>query len=85
MSIPLRAPALFSFALHPEDPQPSGSANFSRLDSCAIRLVCSGEVLEAPRASTRRLHCLDLQRGGVLEEAIPSLLDDSWKVCERIT
>lgn len=33
----------YSFALRPEDHQPSGSANFTRMDNCTLQRVLSGD------------------------------------------
>jgi hypothetical protein len=33
----------YSFALRPEDHQPSGNANFTRIDNCTLQRVLSGD------------------------------------------
>ena len=33
----------YSFALRPEDHQPSGSADFSRIDNCTLQRILSGD------------------------------------------
>jgi hypothetical protein len=33
---------MYSFAVHPEEHQPSGSCNFSKIDSAAIQMTLNG-------------------------------------------
>jgi hypothetical protein len=65
-------PSWYDFALHPEDAPPSGTANFSCLESSALELLFY-KVVEAA----------DQKREDVPDEAIPSLFDGTWDVVDK--
>ena len=35
---------MYSFAINPEDTQPSGTSNFSKLDTITLNLDCSASI-----------------------------------------
>ena len=49
-SLPLHQPGIYcySFALKPEEHQPSGTCNFSRIDTATIVLNMAGNVVISP-------------------------------------
>ena len=46
---------LYSFALRPEEHQPSGTCNFSRIDSCHLTLTRGGRMPNGDLSTTRSL------------------------------
>ena len=42
----------YSFALKPEEHQPTGTCNFSRIDNAQVAVKCSTSVVRPPRTST---------------------------------
>jgi len=47
---------LFSFALRPEEHQPSGTCNFSRIDNATLQLVLSAEAITGDRTAKVRVY-----------------------------
>jgi hypothetical protein len=47
-SVPEKPVYVYSFCLHPEDPQPSGSLNFSRIDHAQLRLDTQNLPIKTP-------------------------------------
>jgi hypothetical protein len=50
-NIPLKFIYVYSFALQPQDIQPSGTCNFSRIDSTKLELVVDGRCFYGPGAT----------------------------------
>lgn len=55
---------VYSFALRPEDPQPSGTCNFSRLDSATLVMVLSNPTVAGIKTAQVRVYapCLNVFR-----------------------
>ena len=47
---------LYSFALRPEEHQPSGSCNFSRIDNATLQLVLSNATVEGTKTAKVRVY-----------------------------
>jgi hypothetical protein len=47
---------LYSFALRPEEHQPSGSCNFSRIDNATLQLVLSNETVSGTKTAKVRVY-----------------------------
>ena len=47
---------VYSFALRPEEHQPSGSCNFSRIDNATLQLVLSGNTIKETRTAKVRVY-----------------------------
>ena len=47
---------LYSFALRPEEHQPSGTCNFSRIDNATLQLVLSAEAITGDRTAKVRVY-----------------------------
>jgi hypothetical protein len=47
---------VYSFSLRPEESQPSGSCNFSRIDNASLQLVLSNAVVEGTRTAKVRVY-----------------------------
>jgi hypothetical protein len=47
---------LYSFALRPEEHQPSGTCNFSRIDNATLQLVLSAEAIGAEETAKVRIY-----------------------------
>ena len=47
---------VYSFALRPEEHQPSGTCNFSRIDNATLQLVLSNATVEATRTAKVRVY-----------------------------
>ena len=47
---------VYSFALRPEEHQPSGSCNFSRIDNATLQLVLSNATVEGPKTAKVRVY-----------------------------
>ena len=47
---------LYSFALRPEEHQPSGTCNFSRIDNATLQLVLSNATVEGTRTAKVRVY-----------------------------
>ena len=48
---------VYSFALRPEEHQPSGSCNFSRIDNATLQLVLSNATVEGTKTAKVRVYC----------------------------
>ena len=47
---------LYSFALRPEEHQPSGTCNFSRIDNATLQLVLSNATVEGTKTAKVRVY-----------------------------
>jgi hypothetical protein len=47
---------VYSFALRPEEHQPSGSCNFSRIDNATLQLVLSNATVEGTKTAKVRVY-----------------------------
>ena len=47
---------VYSFALRPEEHQPSGTCNFSRIDNATLQLVLSNATVEATKTAKVRVY-----------------------------
>ena len=47
---------VYSFALRPEEHQPSGSCNFSRIDNATLQLVLSNNTVEGTKTAKVRVY-----------------------------
>jgi len=47
---------VYSFALRPEEHQPSGSCNFSRIDNATLQLVLSNSTVEGTKTAKVRVY-----------------------------
>ena len=47
---------VYSFALRPEEHQPSGTCNFSRIDNATLQLVLSNATVEGTKTATVRVY-----------------------------
>jgi len=47
---------VYSFALRPEEHQPSGSCNFSRIDNATLQLVLSNATVEGVKTAKVRVY-----------------------------
>jgi len=47
---------VYSFALRPEEHQPSGTCNFSRIDNATLQLVLSNATVEGTRTAKVRVY-----------------------------
>jgi hypothetical protein len=47
---------IYSFALRPEEHQPSGSCNFSRIDNATLQLVLSNATVEGTKTAKVRVY-----------------------------
>lgn len=54
-NIPMKFIYCYSFALQPQDIQPSGTCNFSRIDSTKLELVVDGRCFYGPSAATEEV------------------------------
>jgi hypothetical protein len=50
---------LYSFALRPEEHQPSGSCNFSRIDNATLQLVLSNATVEGTNTAKVRVYAVN--------------------------
>jgi hypothetical protein len=50
---------VYSFALRPEEHQPSGTCNFSRIDKATLQLTCSLNTVTGPRTAQVRVYALN--------------------------
>ena len=50
---------LYSFALRPEEHQPSGTCNFSRIDNATLQLVLSGATVESYNTAKVRIYAVN--------------------------
>ena len=50
---------VYSFALRPEDHQPSGSCNFSRIDNATLQLVLSNATVEGTNTAKVRVYAVN--------------------------
>jgi len=50
---------VYSFALRPEEHQPSGSCNFSRIDNATLQLVLSNATVEGTRTAKVRVYAVN--------------------------
>jgi hypothetical protein len=50
---------LYSFALRPEEHQPSGTCNFSRIDNATLQLVVSGDAIGAAATAKVRVYAVN--------------------------
>ena len=50
---------LYSFALRPEEHQPSGSCNFSRIDNATLQLVLSNATVEGTKTAKVRVYAVN--------------------------
>ena len=50
---------LYSFALRPEEHQPSGTCNFSRIDNATLQLVVSGNAIGASATAKVRVYAVN--------------------------
>ena len=47
---------MYSFALRPEEHQPSGTCNFSRIDNATLQLVLSNATVEGTKTAKVRIY-----------------------------
>ena len=47
---------IYSFALRPEEHQPSGTCNFSRIDNATLQLVLSNATVEGTKTAKVRVY-----------------------------
>jgi hypothetical protein len=47
---------VYSFALRPEEHQPSGTCNFSRIDNATLQLVLSNATVEGTKTAKVRVY-----------------------------
>ena len=47
---------MYSFALRPEEHQPSGTCNFSRIDNATLQLVLSNATVEGTKTAKVRVY-----------------------------
>ena len=52
---------VYSFALRPEEHQPSGTCNFSRIDNATLQLVLSNATVEGTNTAKVRVYAKKLQ------------------------
>ncbi len=57
---------VYSFALRPEENQPSGSCNFSRIDNACLQLVLSNATVEGTRTAKCRIYAVNINLFRVL-------------------
>jgi hypothetical protein len=50
---------VYSFALRPEEHQPSGSCNFSRIDNATLQLVLSNATVEGTKTAKARVYAVN--------------------------
>ena len=50
---------LYSFALRPEEHQPSGTCNFSRIDNATLQLVLSNAAVEGTKTAKVRVYAIN--------------------------
>jgi len=50
---------VYSFALRPEEHQPSGTCNFSRIDSATLQLVLSNATVEGTKTAKVRVYAVN--------------------------
>ena len=50
---------LYSFALRPEEHQPSGTCNFSRIDNATLQLVLSNATVEGTSTAKVRIYAVN--------------------------
>ena len=50
---------LYSFALRPEEHQPSGTCNFSRIDNATLQLVLSGATVDSTNTAKVRIYAVN--------------------------
>jgi hypothetical protein len=73
---------VYSFALRPEEHQPSGSCNFSRIDNATLQLVLSNATVEGTKTAKVRVYAVNYNvlrvmsgMGGKLSYILHSLLN----------
>ena len=73
---------VYSFALRPEEHQPSGSCNFSRIDNATLQLVLSNATVEGTKTAKVRVYAVNYNvlrvmsgMGGKLSYILQSLLN----------
>ena len=57
---------VYSFALRPEEHQPSGTCNFSRIDNATLQLVLSNATVEGTKTAKVRVYALNVNIFGVV-------------------
>lgn len=50
---------VYSFSLRPEEPQPSGACNFSRIDNAFLQLVLSNATVEGTKTAKVRVYAIN--------------------------
>jgi hypothetical protein len=73
---------VYSFALRPEEHQPSGSCNFSRIDNATLQLVLSNATVQGTNTAKVRVYAVNYNvlrvmsgMGGKLSYIFQSLLN----------
>jgi hypothetical protein len=77
---------VYSFALRPEEHQPSGSCNFSRIDNATLQLVLSNATVEGTKTAKVRVYAtnynvLRVMSGMGKETALKSILPIAFGLC----
>jgi hypothetical protein len=78
---------VYSFALRPEEHQPSGSCNFSRIDNATLQLVLSNATVEGTRTAKVRVYAtnynvLRVMSGmGEIQTALKNILPIAFGFC----
>lgn len=58
-NVPSQGINVYSFALKPEEHQPSGSANFSRIDNATLQLTLSSQAVTGGRSAKIRVYAVN--------------------------
>jgi len=71
---------VYSFALRPEEHQPSGSCNFSRIDNAVLQLVLSSPTVAGTATAKVRVYAVNYN---VLR--VMSGINKYLKMCQKTT
>ena len=75
---------VYSFALRPEEHQPSGTCNFSRIDNATLQLVLSNATVEGTKTAKVRVYATNYNVKNLSAlKSYPSRLCEQWS-CEKM-
>ena len=75
---------VYSFALRPEEHQPSGTCNFSRIDNATLQLVLSNATVEGTNTAKVRVYATNYNVKNLSAlKSYPSRLCEQWS-CEKM-
>jgi hypothetical protein len=76
---------VYSFALRPEEHQPSGTCNFSRIDNATLQLVLSNATVEGTKTAKVRVYATNynVKKLSALK-SYPSRLREKWSCIKSV-